>query len=178
MTEISFSFRFATKADAPKVVALVDAAYGQYVERIGMLPHPMTDDYTEVIENRRVTVAESEETIVGVIVLFIDSDGFFVDNVAAPSRRGEGPGKALLKLTEAEARHAGFDSIHLYTQEDDEEPSDLFAARIRQLRSTFPGQSYPDVYGEASGMTLPCNPALCRSSPLWPCVSEVYYGAL
>jgi hypothetical protein len=65
MTEISFSFRSATRADAPKVAALVNAAYGQYVERIGMLPRPMTDDYAEVIENRRVTVAESEGTIVG-----------------------------------------------------------------------------------------------------------------
>ena len=118
MADISFSFRSATRADAPKVAALVNAAYGQYVERIGMLPRPMTDDYTEVIENRRVTVAESEGTIVGVIVLAIDNEGFFVDNVAVdPSRRGEGLGKALLKLAEAEARHAGFDSIHLYTHE-------------------------------------------------------------
>jgi ribosomal protein S18 acetylase RimI-like enzyme len=53
-----------------------------------------------------------------VIVLAIDNEGFFVDNVAVdPSRRGEGLGKALLKLAEAEARHAGFDSIHLYTHE-------------------------------------------------------------
>jgi N-acetylglutamate synthase-like GNAT family acetyltransferase len=118
MTEISFSFRSATRADAPKVAALVNAAYGQYVERIGMLPRPMTDDYAEVIENGRVTVAESEGTIVGVIVLAIDNEGFFLDNVAVdPSRRGEGLGKALLKLAEAEARHAGFDSIHLYTHE-------------------------------------------------------------
>ena len=118
MTEISFSFRSATRADAPKVAALVDAAYGHYVERIGMLPRPMTDDYAEVIENRRVTVAESDGTIVGVIVLAIDDEGFFVDNVAVdPSRRGEGLGKSLLKLAEAEARHAGFDSINLYTHE-------------------------------------------------------------
>ena len=118
MTEISFSFRSATRADAPKVAALVNAAYGQYVERIGMLPRPMTDDYVEVIENGRVTVAESEGTIVGVIVLAIDNEGFVLDNVAVdPSRRGEGLGKALLKLAEAEARHAGFDSIHLYTHE-------------------------------------------------------------
>lgn len=118
MTGISFSFRSATRADAPKVAALVNAAYGHYVERIGMPPRPMTDHYAEVIENRRVTVAESEGTIVGVLVLAIDEEGFFVDNVAVdPSRRGEGLGKALLKLAEAEARRAGFDSIQLYTHE-------------------------------------------------------------
>ena len=118
MTETSFSFRSATRADAPKVAALVNAAYGHYVERIGMLPRPMTDDYAEVIENRRVIGAESDGTIVGVIVLAIDDEGFFVDNVAvAPSRRGEGLGRTLFELAEAEARRAGFDSIHLYTHE-------------------------------------------------------------
>jgi N-acetylglutamate synthase-like GNAT family acetyltransferase len=113
-----YRLRPATESDVPSVAGLVKAAYGHYVERIGMLPRPMTDDYVEVIENRRVTVAESEGTIVGVIVLAIDNEGFFVDNVAVdPSRRGEGLGKALLKLAEAEVRHAGFDSIHLYTHE-------------------------------------------------------------
>jgi len=118
MTETSFSSRSATRADALKVAALVNAAYGHYVERIGMLPRPMTDDYAEVIENHRVTVAESHGTIVGVLVLAIDDEGFFVDNVAVDSsRRGEGLGKALLKLAEAEARRAGYDSIHLCTHE-------------------------------------------------------------
>jgi ribosomal protein S18 acetylase RimI-like enzyme len=118
MTGISLSFRSATGADAPEVAALVDAAYGPYVERIGVPPRPMTEDYAEVIENRRVTVAESEGTIVGVIVLATDDEGFLVDNVAVdPSRRGEGLGRALLELAEAAARRAGFDSIHLYTHE-------------------------------------------------------------
>ena len=118
MTEISFSFRSATRADAPKVAALVNAAYGHYVGRIGLLPRPMTDDYAEVIENRRVTVAESEGTIVGVLVLAIDDEGFLVDNVAVdPSCRGEGLGRALIELAEGEARRAGFDAVYLYTHE-------------------------------------------------------------
>jgi hypothetical protein len=44
MTKIEYSFRPATRADVPKVAALVNAAYGYYVERIGMEPRPMTDD--------------------------------------------------------------------------------------------------------------------------------------
>ena len=72
MTKIEYSFRPATGADVSKVAALVNAAYGHYVERIGMLPRPMTDDYTEVIANQRVTVAESQGTIVGVIVLTVE----------------------------------------------------------------------------------------------------------
>jgi GNAT superfamily N-acetyltransferase len=118
MTKIEYSFRRAIGADVSKVAALVNAAYGHYVERIGMLPRPMTDDYAEVIANQRVTVAESHGIIVGVIVLTIDDEGFLIDNVAVdPSHRGKGLGKALLKFAEAEARRAGFDSIYLYTHE-------------------------------------------------------------
>ncbi len=116
MTEIEYSFRSAVAADAPGVAALVNAAYRHYVERIGMLPRPMTDDYAEVIANRRVTVAESHGAIVGVVVLAVDGEGFLIDNVAVhPSLRGKGLGKALLEF--AEALSAGCDSIYLYTHE-------------------------------------------------------------
>ena len=40
-----YRLRPATESDVPSVAALVKAAYGHYVERIGMLPRPMTDDY-------------------------------------------------------------------------------------------------------------------------------------
>ncbi len=115
---IEYSLRFAIGADVPEVDALVDAAYGHYVERIGMLPRPMSDDYAQVIANHRATVAEIRGTIVGVIVLTVDDEGFLIDNVAVDSsHRGRGLGGALLEFAEAEARRAGFDSIHLYTHE-------------------------------------------------------------
>ena len=120
MKKPQYLFRSATGSDVPKVAALVDAAYGHYVERLGMLPRPMTDDYAEVIANQRVTVAESHDaTIVGVIVLSVeDEGGFLIDNVAVdPSMRGKGLGKALLEFAEGEARRGGFDSICLYTHE-------------------------------------------------------------
>ena len=98
MKKIEYSFRPATGADVSEVAALVNAAYGHYVERIGMVPRPMTDDYAEVIANERVTVADSHGTIVGVIVLTVDEEGFLIDNVAVePSHRSEGLGKALLE---------------------------------------------------------------------------------
>ena len=43
----TYSFRPAEAADASSVTELVDAAYGHYVDRIGILPGPMTDDYAE-----------------------------------------------------------------------------------------------------------------------------------
>jgi ribosomal protein S18 acetylase RimI-like enzyme len=108
--------RPATGSDAASVAALVDAAYGHYVERLGMLPGPMTDDYAEVIRDRQVTVAEHDGAIV--VVLSVTDEGFLVDNVAVhPSRRRMGLGRALLLFAEAEARRAGFDAIHLYTHE-------------------------------------------------------------
>jgi len=115
---IEYSFRSAIEADVPKVSALVNAAYEPYVDRIGILPRPMTDNYKEVIADQQVTVAESHGNIVGVIVLAVDEEGFLIDNVAVdPSHRGKGLGKALLEIAEAEARRAGFDSIYLYTHE-------------------------------------------------------------
>ena len=113
-----YRLRPATESDVPSVAGLVKAAYGHYVERIGMLPRPMTDDYSAVIRDRQVTVAEHDGAIVGVVVLTVTDEGFLVDNVAVhPSRRGTGLGRALLQFAEAEARRAGFDTIHLYTHE-------------------------------------------------------------
>jgi ribosomal protein S18 acetylase RimI-like enzyme len=113
-----YSFRPATDDDAPQVADLVQAAYEHYVERIGMAPGPMTQDYAWVIGNRQVTVAEVGETITGVIVFGVDEEGFVIENVAVhPSQRGRGLGRALVDLAEAEAVRAGFDAVHLYTHE-------------------------------------------------------------
>jgi GNAT superfamily N-acetyltransferase len=123
-----YRLRPATGSDAGGVAALVDAAYGHYVERIGMRPGPMTDDYTTVIRDHQVTVAEHDGTVVGVVVLTVTDEGFFIDNVAVhPSRRGTGLGRALLQFAEAEARRAGFDAIHLYTHEQMSENLALYA---------------------------------------------------
>lgn len=113
-----YSFRAADATDVAHVAQLVNVAYGHYIERLGMLPGPMTADYAEVISRRQVNVAERGGTIVGLIVLGVDEEGFVIDNVAVhPSHRGTGLGKALLKFADAEALRAGFDAIHLYTHE-------------------------------------------------------------
>jgi ribosomal protein S18 acetylase RimI-like enzyme len=112
------SLRPATPADAPMLAELVAAAYGHYVARLGGPPRPMTDDYAEVVRRSRVTVAERGGEIVGLIVLGVDDEGFFIDNVAVdPSHQGRGVGRALLEHAELAASSAGFDSIYLYTHE-------------------------------------------------------------
>ena len=128
MTDLAYSLRSATSADAAKVTALVMAAYGHYPEQIGMVPRPMIDDYAQVITNYQVTVVESHQTIVGVLVLAIADEGFLIDNVAVdPSYRGKGLGRTLLKFAEAEARRASFDSIYLYTHEKMKENIALYS---------------------------------------------------
>ena len=120
--------RPATPADADAVAALVDAAYGHYVERIGRLPGPMTEDYAQVIRDRQVTVVEAGGEVVGLVVTGPGDEGFLLDNVAVhPSHQGSGLGRTLLELAEAEARQAGFDSIYLYTHERMTENQAMYA---------------------------------------------------
>lgn len=78
----------------------------------------MTDDYAEVVGRNTVLVAERDGELVGLVVLGVDDEGFHIDNVAVhPSHQGSGVGKALLQQAETAARHAGFDTIYLYTHE-------------------------------------------------------------
>jgi len=110
--------RPGTQEDAPTLAELVRSAYGHYVERIGARPRPMTDDYAEVVRRHRVTGAEREREIVGLVVTTVNDEGFVVDNVAVdPSHQGTGVGRALLEHAEAEAREGGFDSVSLLTHE-------------------------------------------------------------
>jgi ribosomal protein S18 acetylase RimI-like enzyme len=110
--------RRATAADVPRLTELVQAAYGHYVERLGGPPRPMIDDYADVVRDHQVTVAERAGEILGLVVLGVDDEGFFVDNVAVgPSHQGSGIGRELLQHAETAARDAGFDSIYLFTHE-------------------------------------------------------------
>jgi ribosomal protein S18 acetylase RimI-like enzyme len=110
--------RPADAADVPTLADVVDAAYGHYVERIGGPPGPMTDDYAQVVRDRRVTVAERGGKIVGLVVFGPADEGFAIDNVAVePTHQGLGIGTALIESAEIEARRAGFDAIYLYTHE-------------------------------------------------------------
>lgn len=128
MTETQYSLRPAAGNDVARVTALVRAAYQHYVARIGMEPRPMTDDYTQVMKDSRMILAENKRTIVGIIVLKVDDEGFLIDNVAVdPAWRGRGIGRELLRFAEAEARRAGFDSIYLYTHEKMVENQALYA---------------------------------------------------
>jgi ribosomal protein S18 acetylase RimI-like enzyme len=128
MTDADRPLRPATAADAEAVARLVDDAYGHWVERIGMVPGPMTEDYANVIAKRRVMVAEIDERIVGVIVFGAADAGFAILNVAVhPSFQGKGLGRALMEHAESAALRGGFDSVYLYTHEKATENIALYA---------------------------------------------------
>jgi ribosomal protein S18 acetylase RimI-like enzyme len=123
-----YSLRPATQADVPALARLVDDAYGHYVERIGMKPGPMTWDYSEIIRDWDVTVAQTGGAIVGLLAVGRTDEGFAIENVAVhPDHQGQGLGRTLLELAESEARHAGFDSIYLFTHEKMTENQALYA---------------------------------------------------
>ena len=112
------TLRVATAADVERLRALVQAAYGHYVERIGGRPRPLDDDYTAIVRAGRATVAERDGVIAGLIVLDRATDGMWVDNVAVdPAYQSAGVGRALLEHAETVARREGFGEMRLLTHE-------------------------------------------------------------
>ena len=122
------ALRPATDADVPAITDCVDAAYAQWVPRVGRKPAPMLDDYAEVVREAEVVVAEVDGAFVGLIVLRETDDGFLVENVAVlPAYAGRGVGRVLLAHADAQAAARGHASLYLYTNEKMVENIALYA---------------------------------------------------
>jgi GNAT superfamily N-acetyltransferase len=129
--------RAAEPDDVEAIAAIVERAYGVYVERIGMRPGPMDDDHGEQVRRGLIHVAEDgrrdagEEggaEAVGLIVLVELDDRLLIENVAVdPARQGEGIGRRLLEFAEQTARSAGIETVALYTHEKMSENLALYA---------------------------------------------------
>jgi predicted N-acetyltransferase YhbS len=110
--------RVAEPGDVEAIAAIVERAYGVYVERIGLRPGPMDDDHAEQVRRRLAHVAEDGAEVVGLIVLVELEDRLVIENVAVdPARQGEGIGRRLLEFAEETARRAGIGTVALYTHE-------------------------------------------------------------
>lgn len=108
--------RPALPGDADVVHALVQEAYGHYVERIGKVPGPMKDDYVRRITDEHVWVLEEDGEIRGLIVLETHAGTALLDNVAVkPAAQGKGHGRTLIAFAEREALRRGFSELRLYT---------------------------------------------------------------
>lgn len=114
----AYTARAARQADASALAACARSAYAKYVERNGLVPVPMRQDYAEVVRDWQVTLVEHGEAVAALIVIGPADEGFLLDNVAvAPEHQGKGLGRCLLAFAEQEAVRQGFDSIYLYAQE-------------------------------------------------------------
>jgi ribosomal protein S18 acetylase RimI-like enzyme len=115
--------RPATSADVPAVEALVAAAYGHYVARIGVPPLPMVDDYPARVAAGQVWVVDAADggvpgPLLALVVLEEEPDHLEVDNVAVhPGAQGRGLGRALLDFAHARAVAAGLPELRLMTNE-------------------------------------------------------------
>jgi GNAT superfamily N-acetyltransferase len=108
--------RRARSQDRAEVEAIVAAAYGKYVERIGKPPGPMLDDYGALIAAGAVSVrTEPDGTMAGLIVLLPKPDHLLLDNIAVrPDRQGRGVGRELMAFAESEAHRLGHPELRLY----------------------------------------------------------------
>ena len=108
--------RAAVADDEAEVRACVEGAYAMYVERIGKPPAPMLADYSALIDQSAIRVAHDGDALAGLIVMWLEVDHLYVDNIAVhPDVQGQGVGDALLTDAEEHARGAGRDEIRLYT---------------------------------------------------------------
>jgi ribosomal protein S18 acetylase RimI-like enzyme len=115
---VSQNIRAAGPDDRAAIEAIVAAAYGVYVPRMGRKPGPMLDDYGALIGHGRVHVFAQDGVVDGVVVLIPEAKAMLLDNVAVrPAAQGRGVGRALLAFAEAQARKAGYAAIRLYTHE-------------------------------------------------------------
>lgn len=108
--------RRATEADLSAVEALVAAAYGQYVSRIGRRPRPMLANYRNAIASHSFWLVEREQGLAGLIELIAADDHLLIENVAvSPAFQRSGIGRALIAFAELEAQRQGYAEVRLYT---------------------------------------------------------------
>lgn len=120
----------AAPEDRAAVEAIVNAAYSHYIDRNGLVPGPMKDDYAGLIAAGRVSVLRDETGVAGLLVLIPEEDCLLLDNVAvSPTAQGKGYGRLLLDHAEAVARDLGLAGIRLYTQEVMTENQVIYARR-------------------------------------------------
>ncbi|OAR27586.1 acetyltransferase [Streptomyces sp. ERV7] len=131
--------RLATDDDIARVKEVTDAAYGHYVERIGVVPAPMEDDHGANVAAGRVFV--TGDPVVGLLVLVPEADHLFLDSVAVhPDAKGSGLGRRLLAYAEAHAGRLGLPEVRLYTN-----------AKMWENRRLYPRLGYEFVERRVDG---------------------------
>jgi ribosomal protein S18 acetylase RimI-like enzyme len=112
------TLRRATFDDLASVVALQRAAYAKNRPLLGVEPLPLLADYTKILAEYEVYLAERDGTLDGVLILEPRPDDLLIWSVAvAPAAQGRGVGNTMLAFAETRARQLGLSCIRLYTGE-------------------------------------------------------------
>lgn len=90
----------------------------------------MLADYTRVVRDDEVFVAQLGNGIAGVLVLRRDRGDLLLENVAVRTAcKGQGVGRHMLDFAEAHARALGCAAIRLYTHERMTENIEIYRTR-------------------------------------------------
>jgi N-acetylglutamate synthase-like GNAT family acetyltransferase len=120
--------RLAKRSEADAVRECVDTAFSHWIEIIGRKPVAMLTDFTPLIEQEKVYVAHINDSLVGVLAMWLDHDALYVDTVAVnPTAQNQGVGQRLLKFAEAEAVKREQSKMSLCTNEKMQSNRDYYA---------------------------------------------------
>lgn len=97
-------------------MAIAEAAYKKYVERLGRPPAPMYEDYGEAVQRGTLHVLVADGTTVGLLEVKVADDHVYIENAAiTPTYQKRGLGVHFLMHAEAQARAAGVSELRLHT---------------------------------------------------------------
>lgn len=114
---MSHTIRPATGGDLGFLEGCAEAAYAQYVERIGRKPAPMTADFEAPLAAGLIHVVEADGEPAGYIVHYDVRPGVaHIESVAIlPGFAGRGLGSELIGFAEHAAMARGVSVVELYT---------------------------------------------------------------
>ncbi len=108
--------RRATLADIPAILALTNAAYTPNESIIGVPSLPRIADYSQIVAEHEVWLAEGADGLEAALVLEIEPADFTLWSIAvSPAAQGRKLGAALMGFADERARALGYTSVHLYT---------------------------------------------------------------
>src|SRR5262245_36968717 len=110
----SAGLRRASAADIPKVTALQQAAYARNKPVLGVEPLPLKANYSDILTEYEVWLAEGANGLEGVLVIKPRSGDLLIWSVAtAPQVQRRGLGSRLLAAAEARGRELGRRCVRL-----------------------------------------------------------------
>ena len=117
MQEKNWTLRKADASDAEALTECMYAAYRTYSSRLeGKTLPPMTVDYAKEISTYLVWVAESDQRLVGGLILMPEKSHMNLANIAVhPKFQGNGLGRDLMAFAESEAKRQGYSELRLAT---------------------------------------------------------------